>query len=305
MLRWVLFAAISVASIAAVVALARSDAADPARCAGLIPMGARCCAEGQEQRDDRCVGRPARCPSPFAVTELGCVAPTERIVIAGGVLRIGAGDWEAQGRVSARESNVAPFAIDSLEITEGAYAACVAAGRCEKVVSSGEPGRAQGDITRADAEAYCAFRGGRLATADEWTFAAAGAGARRYPWGDTGAVCRRASWGLVEGPCAFGHTGPELAGLHPEGATPDRVQDLAGNVSEWVAGPSEEPLGDVRGGSFAAQLATDLRTWRTVRVPSNTRAPGIGSRCAYDLAPTADVTGAPLPVSSAVPAASP
>ena len=305
MLRWVVFAVASVASIAAVVALARRDAADPARCAGLVAMGTRCCAEGQEQRGDSCVGRPARCPPPFAMTERGCVASAERIVIAGGLLRIGAGDWEAEGRVVAHETRMEPFAIDSLEITEGAYAACVGAARCANVAGSGEPGRAQGNITRADAEAYCAFRGGRLATADEWAFAAAGASARRYPWGDTGAVCRRASWGLVEGPCAFGHAGPELAGLHPEGATPDKVQDLAGNVSEWVAGPSEEPLAEVRGGSFATQLATDLRTWRTLRVPASTRSPEIGGRCAYDLGPAAEVEGAPAPAPSAVPARAP
>jgi formylglycine-generating enzyme required for sulfatase activity len=246
-------------------------------------MGNRCCAEGQEQRDGICSGRPTRCPPPLAVTEAGCVAPVERIVIAGGVLRVGAGDWEAEGRVRAHEATIAPFAIDSIEITEGAYANCVAAGRCPEVASSGEPGRARGGITRAEAERYCAFHRGRLPTADEWGFAAAGPNARRYPWGDTGAVCRRASWGLTDGPCAFGHAGPELAGFHPPGATPEGVQDLAGNVSEWVAGTADDPDGVVRGGTFSGQLATDLRTWRTVRWPASTRAPEIGARCAYDL----------------------
>jgi formylglycine-generating enzyme len=289
MLRWLAFAVASVASIAAVLALARRDAADPARCAGLVAMATRCCAEGQEERAGVCVGRPLRCPLPLTVTEQGCVAPVERLIVAGGRLRIGAGDWEAEGRVAPHDATVGRFEIDSLEITEGAYADCVAAGRCAAVASTGEPGRAQGNITRADAHAYCAFRGGRLLTTDEWTFAASGPNARRYPWGDTGAVCRRASWGLWEGPCAFGHTGPELAGSHPQGATPDKVQDLAGNVSEWVAGSADETEGDVRGGSFTAQLATDLRTWRTVRVPASTRAPNIGSRCAYDPAPTAEI----------------
>jgi formylglycine-generating enzyme required for sulfatase activity len=213
MWRWLAFAGASVASIAVVTTLARRHSADPARCAALVAMGNRCCAEGQEQRDGTCVGRPLRCPPPFAVTDTGCVAPDERIIIAAGVLRVGAADWEAEGRVRAREIHVASFAIDAIEITEGAYAACVAAGRCGgEVASAGEPGRARGGITRAEAESYCAFQGGRLPTADEWTFAAAGPSARRYPWGDTGAVCRRASWGLSDGPCGFGHAGPELAG---------------------------------------------------------------------------------------------
>jgi formylglycine-generating enzyme required for sulfatase activity len=60
---------------------------------------------------------------------------------------------------------------------------------------------------------------------------------------------------------------------------------MAGNVSEWVASASDDPQGVVRGGSFSAQLATDLRTWKTVRRPANTRAPEIGARCAYDVPP--------------------
>ena len=246
-------------------------------------MRTRCCAEGQQEQAGRCVGRPARCPPRLELTDAGCVATAERIAIAGGRLRVGGSDWEAEGRVRAHESTVAPFAIDSLEISEGAYALCVEAGHCASVEASGEPGRARGGISRVEAEAYCAFRGGRLPTDDEWTFAAAGPAARRYPWGDTGVVCRRASWGLSDGPCGFGHLGPELAGLHADGATPEGVQDMAGNVSEWVAGAASEAEGAIRGGSFAAQLATDLRTWKAVPMPASARSPEIGARCAYDL----------------------
>jgi hypothetical protein len=61
---------------------------------------------------------------------------------------------------------------------------------------------------------------------------------------------------------------------------------LAGNAAADVNG-------EVRGGSFAAQLATDLRTWRSVRVPANTRDPRIGGRCAYDLEANAKVGAEP------------
>src|SRR5689334_2265823 len=114
MLRWLVFAVISGASIGAVAAVARLDSADPARCAGLVAKTNRCCAEGQEERDDACIGRPTRCPPPLAVTEAGCVAAAERIVMAGGLLRVGAGDWEAEGRTRAHDATVAPFAIDSI-----------------------------------------------------------------------------------------------------------------------------------------------------------------------------------------------
>lgn len=241
---------------------------------------------------------PKSCPAPLRITAKGCAALAAPIVILGGQLRVGAGDWEAEGRIEPYETTVAAFAIDSIEITEEAYGACVTAGHC---ASHGiadpfydeEPGRPQAGIDRSDAERFCAFRGGRLPTADEWTFAAAGARGRRYPWGDTGAVCRRGSWGLARGPCAFGHDGPELAGAHPQGATPEGVYDLAGNVAEWVAGSPDDVFGVVRGGSFAAELATDLRTWRTVRVPVQTRSPEIGARCAYDLDDEATIAPPP------------
>jgi sulfatase modifying factor 1 len=288
MMRWVVFAGVSTTAIAAVTVVARRHAVDPARCGELVAMGHRCCAEGQREEGGHCVGRPTSCPAPLRATEAGCATIAAPIVILGGALRIGAGDWEAEGRIVPQDVTVGAFALDSVEITEEAYGACVAEGSCEPVgpppgSPSEEPGRARTRLSRPDAERFCAFRGGRLPTSAEWAFAAAGARGRRYPWGDTGAVCRRASWGLSAGPCAFGHLGPELAGAHPAGATPEGVHDLAGNVAEWAAGSPDDAFGIVRGGSFAAALATDLRTWRTVRVPVETRSEEIGARCAYDL----------------------
>jgi len=277
------FVVASSAAVAAVVGRARRDSADPARCAALVPSGNRCCAPGQRLENDRCLRRPARCPEPLVVTDRGCVPPAARVALAGGHLRAGVGDWEAEGRVRPHAATVEPFELDAFEVTEAAYASCVEAGRCPPIALTGEPGRALGGMSRADAEAYCAFRGGRLPTDDEWTFAAAGGASRRYPWGDTGAVCRRGAWGLVEGPCGFGFVDPELTGAHPDGATSTGLHDLAGNVAEWVA--SDGPKGLVRGGSFATSLATDLRTWSGHSLPASTHSPEVGARCAYDSPP--------------------
>jgi formylglycine-generating enzyme required for sulfatase activity len=92
----------------------------------------------------------------------------------------------------------------------------------------------------------------------------------------------------VGGPCGFGSTGPELAGAHPDGASPEGAQDLAGNVAEWVAARPDDrsnPEGAARGGSFVTALATDLRTWQTRALPATTRSVEVGVRCAYDLPP--------------------
>lgn len=278
-----LSSAVAVTLIILVVALAASRAEPPARCAaGTTALGARCCGEGQRLSGDRCEGAPRRCAAGMDVTAEGCVRAPRAIRIEGGLLRIGPGDWEAQGVVVPYEATVAPFSIDSIEVTEQRFAACVAARACLGVTLSGEPGRAVARITLAEAAAFCRWSGGALPSRDQLAFAAAGRSGRRYAWGDTGAVCRRAAWGITDGPCGKGATGPELAGAHPDGASPDGVLDLAGNVAEWSApDPPDAPIAEVRGGSFADGAAAALRTWQRRVVQVEMRSPEIGFRCAY------------------------
>jgi formylglycine-generating enzyme required for sulfatase activity len=194
-----------------------------------------------------------------------CAPPDERVFVPAAHLVIGAADWEAEGRVPTREVDVHAFYIDRFEVAE-------------------EGARARAGVTRDEAEAYCRARGGRLPTDDEWTAAAAGSAGRRYPWGDTGAVCRRAAWGLRTGPCASApSSGPDTVGAHADGATPNGIHDLAGNVAEWVAAsPSDPSRGIARGGSFRSTLAADLRTWAREEVDPAQRHPWVGFRCAYD-----------------------
>jgi formylglycine-generating enzyme required for sulfatase activity len=277
--RALAFVVLSALAVALVVARARRDSADPARCGLLVAMGARCCAPGQSVAEGRCVGAPSACPGALVATPAGCVLRAGRAFIVGGVLHAGAGDWEAQGRVVPHDATIAAFELDRGEVTEEAWGACVAAARCPSIGLTGEPGRPVTGVTREEAQGYCAFRGGRLPASDEWTWATGGARARRYAWGDTGAVCRRGAWGLADGPCGFGARGPEVSGSHPDGASPEGVLDLAGNVAEWVTGADA-----VRGGSWADGLATDLRSWQERAASPAARSPEVGVRCAYQAA---------------------
>lgn len=271
---------ITALGIAAVVMSARMRAEPPARCAAfMIAIGPRCCGEGQALSGGRCTGSPKRCAPGLAVTAAGCVAPPRIARIAGGTLRVGPGDWEAQGVVTPYEAAIAPFGIDVTEVTEQQYAACEANGACRFVERSGEPGRPIGAVTLDEAHRYCRWAGGAVPTRDQLTFASAGQAGRRYPWGDTGAVCRRAAWGLVEGPCGWGATGPEVAGSRPDGASPEGVLDLAGNVAEWTTLPGGG--GEARGGSFGDGAASSLRTWNRRGVTADTRDARIGFRCVY------------------------
>lgn len=56
--------------------------------------------------------------------------------------------------------------------------------------------------------------------------AARGKEGRRYPWGHDKPDDRRASFFINVG-C------PTPVGIYPLGASPEGVQDLAGNVREW------------------------------------------------------------------------
>lgn len=274
----------SLAAALAVLYAARLKSAPPARCAsGMIALGARCCGEGQRLDDrGRCAEPPARCASGLVITPAGCTAPLRAVHVAGGTLHIGPGDWEAQGTVEPWNEAIAPFDIDAFEVNEARYTACEAEGACAALPKSGEPGRAVTGITLEEAQRFCRWAKGSLPTRAQFAFAHAGERPRRYAWGDTGAVCRRAAFGLVSGPCAWNADGPEITGSHPDGQTDTGIFDLSGNVAEWtLSEPPEDPFAEARGGAYTDSAAAALRTWHRRRVPVDTRAPDLGFRCVY------------------------
>jgi formylglycine-generating enzyme required for sulfatase activity len=166
-----------------------------------------------------------------------------------------------------------PFFLDAFEATSTAFAG--------HAVADGL--RAASGMTRDEAAAYCAKTGGRLPTEDEWMVAAAGLKGHRYPWGDTGAVCRRAAFGLASGPCSSVGTGPDTVGAHVDGDSETGAHDLAGNVAEWVAGSAERTqLGIAKGGSWRTELATELRVWARLELDPASHDDRVGVRCAYD-----------------------
>jgi sulfatase modifying factor 1 len=234
------------------------------------------CGPGFAARGARCLVLDTQtCPAPLVSTLGGCDAPERRVEVSATTLLVGPSDWEAEGRVAARVVRVDGFRIDAFEVTRGRWLGPHAGGDAARAVSA---------MTRDEAAAFCVSRGGRLPTEDEWMVAAASGTSppRRYPWGDTGAVCRRAAWGLLDGPCARDGEGPDTVGAHPDGDSASGLHDLAGNVAEWVAPDPRKPeVGVAKGGSWRSSLATDLRVWARLEVAPEARDARVGLRCAY------------------------
>jgi hypothetical protein len=274
-LRRAIATCVVLATVAVAIALAigRRRQETDARCGpGFVPRGPLCAIP------------PDQCPVPLERTEHGCDAPDTRVLVPASSMAVGAADWEAAGRVLPRFIRVQAFRVDAFETTRG---------RWGWGAGGPDPARAASGMTRGEAQSYCESRGGRLPTEDEWIVAAgSGVGTpRRYPWGETGAVCRRAAWGLLSGPCSSGSGGPDTVGAHPDGDSPLGLHDLAGNVAEWVEGGSDTAVGiDVgtgiaiaiaKGGSWADSLATQLRIWARLELPASRGDSRVGVRCAY------------------------
>jgi formylglycine-generating enzyme required for sulfatase activity len=268
--------ALAVASIALTVAFALADRQGPARCPeGMSADGARCCGAGQRVSAGRCVGRALACAASQSLTPEGCVAPPRRVVYPGGKVLLGSPDWEGHEASGQASTVLTPYELDAYEVTLARYQACVSAHACDPAPVAGEPGEPVRSLNPEQAETFCRFVGGRVPTGPEWVLAAMGREARRFAWGSTGLVCRRAAYGMAHGPCADAATGPDLAGSRPDGASPEGAFDLSGNVAEWT----RETDGYVaRGGSFRSNNAGELKSWSAERTGPRV---DVGFRCAY------------------------
>ncbi len=261
--------------------------------------------------------------------------PRTMAVVPGGRFFMGSDD-DLPAERPAHHVTLAPYCIDVFEVSTEEYKACTDRGDCKRAGTTNEwggvsatehrtfdplcnvrdvSGRGRHPINCIDwdmASQYCASRGARLPTEAEWEFAARSSDGRRYPWGDEAPSPRLLNacgkecldWGkrnhvdeaaMYLGADGWATTAP--VGSFPEGRSKYGVQDLIGNVWEWVAdyfGPydaetRDDPRGPttgrervIRGGAWNGAYADWMRPTFRYHDPPETKSYGIGFRCASD-----------------------
>ena len=169
----------------------------------------------------------------------------EMVVIPGGEFIMGNdgrgddGPGDEDERPAHRVS-VNSFRMDRYETTNAMYEAFAKATERAAphhwVNGSYPEGKADHPVVYVDwhdADAFCRWAGKRLPTEAEWERAARGTDGRRFPWGNEFSTTKANTpqyWLIKHEP---GDTMP--VGSFPQGRSPEGLEDMAGNVYEWVA----------------------------------------------------------------------
>jgi len=99
-----------------------------------------------------------------------------------------------------------------------------------------DPARANYPVVAVDARqasVYCRWLGRRLPTQVEWERAGRGMEGRLWPWGNTPARPGQVQMFLPDYPDVHYEDAVPVDSM-PDGATPDGIYHLVGNVAEWV-----------------------------------------------------------------------
>ena len=221
------------------------------------------------------------------------------VLVPAGPFRMGSDEFDLEG--PPRTVDLPAFLVDRYPVTCAQYLVFVQA--------TGHPappdwpgglppaGRLDHPVERVswhDARAYAAWAGRRLPSEAEWEKAARGTDGRRFPWGGRFGEEHCIVWdhAMVLDVTTMPVTS------HPSGASPYGVEQLGGNVEEWVedellpypgsthvSASAAGGLRVVRGGSWFYTQEHTRCAYRRGLLPDFTgwtQAGGPGFRCAAD-----------------------
>ncbi len=250
------------------------------------------------------VVQPTDVPAPTDVPTLEPTATAEPVEVPPGMILVPAGTFNMGAGDSGDTAPIHTVTLDSFfmdqyEVTNERYSQCVSAGVCAPPTRRStdtrpgyftDPAFANFPMvneTWDQAENFCEWDGRRLPTEAEWEYAATGGNARVYPWGDT------------FDPNLLPANEPDTVGVgnFPGGASPFGIQDMSGNVVEWVLdwydadyyanSPAASPIGPetgtrkvLRGGGFGNPDPSLYTTFRRYNRAPNAPDVDIGFRCA-------------------------
>lgn len=209
---------------------------------------------------------------------------------------------------------VAAFELDRSEVTVAQYRRCVRAGGCDELNLTGtelpgqaafrqdpscnwaRPGRQahpMNCVNWRQAAAFCRWAIKELPTEAQWERAARGSEGRLFPWGAEAPTCDLA---VIKAPlegCGEDSTGP-VGSRSPKGDSPFGIQDMLGNVAEWMrdayqpgaaqnwsagGAATAAPRRVVRGGSWINE-PQELHLSGRSGYPPGYRLNDLGFRCA-------------------------
>lgn len=261
--------------------------------------------------------------------------PAGMAFVPGGRFFMGSDD-DLPAEKPAHKVALKGFCMDKLEVSTDAYRACSDRGDCKRASTTNrwegisareskayDPLCNIGDAARGThpincvewmmADRFCKAEGKRLPTEAEWEYAARGSDGRKYPWGDAMPTAKHLNacgnecvlWGKKHGEkldAMFAETDPFAAtapvGSFPAGASRWGIEDIVGNVWEWVADyydaytdrDVEDPMGPasgatrvMRGGAWNGGYPDWVRPSFRFHAPPDNRSHGVGFRCAKSL----------------------
>ncbi len=191
-------------------------------------------------------------------------------------------------------TEIPAFYIDRFEVSQSAYSDCRRDGPCVRLLLHWDLREQPATgVTHDMAKTYCEWRGLRLPTEPEWSYAARGhADPRLYPWGDMPPFedgRHKANYGKMGSKRGIpmrddGHKYAAPVGVFQErGSSPFGVANLGGNVREWTA--NSDAAGFVVLGGGWKDLGHDLRLTRRQVLEATHSENDLGFRCAKDVTP--------------------